>query len=1336
MSKRSREADAATVASAPRANEGMGRFGIMWAGFLISLLGTSMARFAIAIQVFLDTDSVTRFALVPLSAAIPVLLLSPFAGAVADRFDRRLVILICIFGATLPKLFLWHLVATDRLEYWHIYPLIALTASFGAFTGPTLGAMIPIMVGKQHYARASGLMQTGSSLARVAGPLLGGGLLPILGLANMVLINYASSLIAVLAVLVIRIPNRTLAPAAGAIGTASEREQTLAQEAAGSAAQPVTATAAASASPATASRPTTPDSAAKGRTFLGRRLDAGWLFVRDRPGLLRLLIVIALLNFFVGTVQVLIAPLVLTFASPAVLGLVMSVASSGALVGGSLVAVWGGPPPRRRIQLILAVVALQGALLMVASPFASATVVALVAFFYLMIFPISTASSQAIWQSKTPHGLQGRVFAFRRMIAGVSVPLSQAIAGPVADHVFEPAMAAGGSLAAIFGTVFGTGEGRGIALMLAASGFCLIAIAALAARAPSIRRLEDDIADVIEDTPGEAQAPIASGEPVSVALRRLPRFAGVVALVLPFAVGLLALVSEAPPRARDATAPADSFSAARAMDHLEVIAQRPHPTGSDDHARVRDYLQAELENLGLDTMIQRQDVRTELGTIASLISVENVVAKLRGTEGSPAILLSAHYDTVPTSTGAADDGSGVASLLETARALRAGEPLRHDVIFLLTDAEEIGLHGARAFMSDHPWSSEVAVAVNIDARGHHGPVYMFQTGQQNGWWTRQLFEAVDAPRTSSFMHEIFRRMPNATDFNVLRNGGLPGFDLAMIRGLTHYHTDLDQPESVSLDSIQHQGAYTMGLARHLGDLDLRAARAEGNPAYFNVGSFVVHYPSWVARLLAIAALLVAAGLFTIAIRRRLLTGFTLMQGTLTLLTQLILVPVAISLLWLVVRDSAGLSMLMGSTEGAGRFMLAFTLLAAALSILVFRFFRRSVPLLGLLAGSLVWWLVLLVLTTDTLFAANSNFVAFWPLAGGLFVFGWLVLRSQERLSGWATAGVLSLVMLPGLAVIIPLTSGIYYALQSRLQLSGVALVPLIMLLTLLTPHFEAGGRVRGWWPSMVLGIAGFAVLGSAIAQRGPHRELSSALFTHDADHGHHQWFSLDPEPTQWTEPLAFDNAQRSSFSHFFPLIRRPYMSRPYLGADGVTPVSQVPTLPHAEIEAGSEDDGSPLSMSMTLMAPAGSRGRLMYFEPAASVRSVEIDGTPINMVRANGPTRVLARVPVRDRETLTVRLRTPGPLTLTVVEQLDGLPPSPLAPRGPNELPRPFLTVIRTDVTLVRRSFHLDPATDTVTPTGAFADGAADAAEADLDPASQPPAEPDRPGTAAEAEGS
>lgn len=1303
MSKRAREADGKPVTSAPRGNEGMGRFGIMWAGFLVSLLGTSMARFAIAIQVFLDTDSVTRFALVPLSAAIPLLLLSPFAGAVADRFDRRVVVLSSIFGASLPKLLLWHLTATGQLEYWHIYPLVAIAASFGAFIGPTLGAMVPLLVGKQHYARASGLMQTGGSLARVAGPLLGGGLLPVLGLANMVLINYASSLVAVIALLCIRVPNRTLAPAVGASGIATDPAvaQAAGRDTAGKA---TTGTAA----PAEGSAPGTK----MGAPF-GRRLDAGWLFVRDRPGLLRLLIVIALLNFFVGTVQVLIAPLVLTFASPAVLGLVMSVASSGALVGGSLVAVWGGPRPRRRIPLILAVVALQGALLMVASPFASATVVALVAFFYLMVFPLSTASSQAIWQSKTPHGLQGRVFAFRRMIAGISVPISQALAGPIADHVFEPAMAAGGPLAATFGNIFGVGDGRGIALMLATAGFCLVTIAALAARAPSIRRLEVDIADVIEDKPGDVAWPVASGEPVSIALRRLPMVAGAVTLALPFAAGVLVLVAEAPPRARDASAPLDSFAAARAMDHLEMIAQRPHPTGSDDHDRVRDYLQAQLEDLGLETMIQRQNVRTELGTIASLISVENVVARLKGSEGAPTVLLSAHYDSVPTSTGAADDGSGVATLLETARALRAGQRLRHDVIFLFTDAEEIGLHGARAFMSNHPWSSEVAVAINIDARGHHGPVYMFQTGEQNGWWTRQLFEAVDDPRTSSFMHEVFRRLPNATDFNILRNAGLPGFDLAMIRGLTHYHTDLDQPESVSLDSIQHQGMYSMGLARHLGNLDLSAARTEENLAYFNVGSWVVRYPSWVARLLAVAVLLTAAALFTIALRRRQLTGFALMQGTLTLLTQLVLVPVAISLLWLVVRDSAGLSMLMGSTEGAGRFMLAFTLMAAALSILVFRFFRRSVPLLGLLAGSLVWWLVLLVLTTDTLFAASSNFVAVWPLAGGLFAFGWLVLRNSDRLSGWSTAITLSLVMLPGLVVIIPLTSGLYYALQSRLQLSGIALVPLIMLLTLLTPHFEAGGRVRGWWPSLVLGIAGVVMLGSALSHRGPFRELSSALFTHDADHGHQQWFSLDPQPSRWTEPLAFDNDQRSSFSHFFPLIRKPYMSRPHLGEGGVLPGGSDTTMPHPEIEASVGNDGDPLTMSMTLVAPTGSRGRLMSFDPAASVRSVEIDGTPISMVRATGPTRVLARVPVGPRETLTVRLRAPGPLTLTVVEQLDGLPESPLSPRRANELPRPFLTVVRTDVTLVRRSFHLDPAADTVTPTTVSRAPEAEAAKAD-----------------------
>lgn len=1259
------------------AGSGLGRFGIIWAGFVISFIGTSMARFAVGVQVFIESESVTKFALVPLIATLPLFLLTPLAGAVADRFDRRLVLLASIFASSLPRLVMWWLAADGRLEHWHVYVLVAIGSTFGVFGGPAMRAMVPQLVGKQNLIRAAGLLRTGTSLSTVIGPLLGGLLLASIGLANVILINVASYFFAIAALLIVRVPKRT--------PTVATAEVEAAGAPAGVTSAPATSATGTSAPATSAPGTHTPPTARGG-------MAVGWRFIRQRPGLLRLLVILGAMNFFVGMVQVILVPLVLSFATPLVLGLVLSLASAGALVGGATLAAWGGP--KRRMPVVFTIMAVQGFMLLLGSPIESATMIAIAAFFYLMMLPIGTSSITAIWQTKTPTEIQGRVFAVLGLIAGVSVPIAQAVSGPLADFVFEPMMAEGGALASTLGRLYGTGEGRGLAIMLAMAGVCQLVLTTIAARTRSIRSLETDLVDAIDDTPTDESALQATRASAAAgsALTRLPVIAGVLTLMVPLLVAALILRGEQPPTAIGRGAPDSDFSAARAQAHVERIAQRPRPTGSAALAEVRDYLRSTLESYGLETALQRRDVRSTGAAVATLISIENVLARLPGTDGAPAVMLMAHYDSVPTSSGAADNGAAVAALVETARALaeqsRTGNRPRHDVIFLFTDAEEIALNGVRAFADDHPWADDVAVAINLEARGHHGPVYMFQTGRDNGWFTREFFRAAPSPRASSLNHEIFKRLPNATDFNVLRDAGFHGFDLAMIRGLTHYHTDLDRPESLSPDSLQHHGDYALSLTRHLADLDLEAATPAANPTYFNVGSSMIRYPTWLARVLAIVVGLATLGLLVTAFRRHRLGALGVLQGILVVLVQMILVPVTISLVWMSIRDSADLSVIMGSTTGAWRYMLGFGLIATALSLLIVRFFRRSASAVDLLAGSLVWWLVVLVLTTDVLVAASASYIALWPLAGAALAFAWLTLRPIERLSDWSTALVLVAAAVPAFVVVTPLVAGLYPALQSLFQISGIALLPWVLALSMLAPHLEAAARGRGWWPSAVLIVAALALLTPALADRGPRLELSSAIYAHDADRDEHQWFSFDPKPAAWTAPLGFDAEEKIRFDRYFPLLIRPMMSR------------QAPSanleLPNATWLAGEASD---TTVSFEIRATDRSRARLLSFDPATAVLSVEIDGTPVSMLSPAGPSRTLNRLPVRPRETVRLRLRDGDPLVMTIVEQLEELPPiSPLPPRPTESLPRPFLSIVRTDASFVRRSFQIDPAEGTLVP--------------------------------------
>ncbi|HXQ72976.1 MAG TPA: M28 family peptidase, partial [Pyrinomonadaceae bacterium] len=302
----------------------------------------------------------------------------------------------------------------------------------------------------------------------------------------------------------------------------------------------------------------------------------------------------------------------------------------------------------------------------------------------------------------------------------------------------------------------------------------------------------------------------SSDKSVSWKTAHLLREDVVTAILLAVFLALVATFSireHDPPAAAGAAVSPETFSAGRAVRHLSVIAEKPHPMGSAAHRVVQDYLVKQLSDAGLEPQVQTATVITEKGAPLQIASVANVVARLKGTGGGKAVLLVAHYDSVLTSFGASDDGMAVASLLETLRALKTGAPLKNDVIILFTDGEENGLLGARAFVNEHPWAKDVGVVLNFDARGNSGPVMMFETTDNNGWLIEQLADASPFPTAHSLSYEIYRLLPNDTDMTVFKRAGMSGLNFANIDGINHYHTPLDNLAGVDQNSMQHQGSY-------------------------------------------------------------------------------------------------------------------------------------------------------------------------------------------------------------------------------------------------------------------------------------------------------------------------------------------------------------------------------------------------------------------------------------------------------------------------------------------------------------------------------------------------
>ncbi|WMT40834.1 M20/M25/M40 family metallo-hydrolase [Paenibacillus sp. D2_2] len=364
-------------------------------------------------------------------------------------------------------------------------------------------------------------------------------------------------------------------------------------------------------------------------------------------------------------------------------------------------------------------------------------------------------------------------------------------------------------------------------------------------------------------------------------------------LIAAILAGLLQIRS---PQPVGMDAPPEDFSSARAMEKVKIIAREPHPSGSSAHDEVRDYIIAELEHLGLHPEIQQTEVMPGMSKRYSG-RLDNIVVRIPGTEPSKPLMLAAHYDSVASGPGAADDASGIAAMLETVRALQASGPLKNDLILLMTDGEEQGLLGAKTLVNEQPWTREVGLVLNYEARGNKGPSFMFETSNQNGWIIQEFIKAAPHPVAYSLIYNLYKLMPNDTDLTMFKNAGIPGLNFAFGIGLNAYHTELDTPANLDPSSLQHQGDYMLSLARHFGNLDLGQINQQDR-VYFNaIGWSMISYPqSWIPWFTILAVLLfivtVWHGIYARRFRWKGLFG-----GLFVSLLALVAIYVANTLLW-------------------------------------------------------------------------------------------------------------------------------------------------------------------------------------------------------------------------------------------------------------------------------------------------------------------------------------------------------------------------------------------------------------------------------------------------------
>ncbi|MEU1394771.1 amino acid adenylation domain-containing protein [Micromonospora zamorensis] len=407
-------------------------------GQLVSLIGSGLTGFGMGLRVYQQTGSVSLFATATVLALLPAVVLSPIAGALADRWDRRLIMIVADCVAATGTVSLALLLWLGQLQLWHVFTAITVTAVATAFQLPAYLAAVTQLVPKRYYGRANGIVSLGTATSTVLAPLLGGALVIAVGLRGVVIIDLLTFAVAVTVTLSVRFPNTLFV----------RREETFR------------------------------------RAVLG-----GWRFIVRRHCLVALVVLTASLNYFFAMVEVLVTPLTLSFGDPAVLGRVLAASGVGMLVGSVLMGVWGGTA--RRTTGILASVVLLGASLLTVGLRPSPLFPALGLFGMGLATALVNTHWLAIVQAKVGLELQGRVLSMGQMLSWLMVPAGFLTAGPLAEHVFAPMVSPGGVLSA----VVGTGPGRGMALAAIVAGLCSLALAAIGIAYRPIRHVEDELPD-------------------------------------------------------------------------------------------------------------------------------------------------------------------------------------------------------------------------------------------------------------------------------------------------------------------------------------------------------------------------------------------------------------------------------------------------------------------------------------------------------------------------------------------------------------------------------------------------------------------------------------------------------------------------------------------------------------------------------------------------------------------------------------------------------------------------------------------------------------------------
>ena len=604
----------------------------------------------------------------------------------------------------------------------------------------------------------------------------------------------------------------------------------------------------------------------------------------------------------------------------------------------------------------------------------------------------------------------------------------------------------------------------------------------------------------------------------------MKKFGAILSLLLIVALVYYSFYGLTPHYTEDEVSTATEFSVDRALHPLIEISKKPHYLGSEGHEEVRRVLISELGKLGLEPHIQKGfSLNPESKTLDKPI---NIVARIKGSEDGKALLLLSHYDSalVP-SFGASDAGSGIVAILESIRAfLASGAQPKNDIIILFSDAEEIGLDGAKLFVNEHPWAKNVGLVLNFEARGSSGPSNMIlETNGGNSKLVKEFIAAnPDFPVASSLMYSVYKMLPNDTDSTVFReDGDIPSFFFAFIDSHFNYHTANDTFENLSRNSLAHQGSYLLPLLRYFADTDISNLKAETDDVYVNLPLVkMISYPfSWILPMLILATLLFLFLIFY-GLHKRRLNGKMIAAGFVPFLLSLVSCGLVGFFGWKLILAiyPQYVEIQQGFTYNGHWYIAFFVFLSLAITFAIYKKFSKKFNEPSYYIAPLLFWL-LINLAVFIILKGAAFFII--PVFFGLLSF--FVMLRQERPNLLAMA----LLAAPALFIFTPLIQ--FFPVGLGLKMLVISCVFTVLLFALIYPVFGYY-KMKGLLSVVCVLLAAFFFIKAHTKSKfsEERKKPNSLVYYKDADTDKTYWLTYDKEIDEWTQQYLSENPEDAS----------------------------------------------------------------------------------------------------------------------------------------------------------------------------------------------------------------